>query len=340
MRSTWVALGITVSLAACTTDAQQPMPQVQDLQQGVNILDADASRGVVAAYRDGDDVVYLETRIGKLKPAVYREADPTEPPNEVDMMIVDKNGLPFYVQRGGDEYVDATWNQKIAIAKSTKLPAGYDRNHDFLLAQKLGQQFEKVADPVLAQSIYHIHAMGLQATPDRDPGLIAAATKIAATPLTATSDQAYWAGSGWWYPLGRLYSKCIFLCAAHHSAVSNWQWPNGGSAYQIVENYCNHGTCAGSMSWECDHYSDWRYNPTTSGEGSTNTGNSGAGCVTGYDWWGGYNTHLCNDDSAYELMQIKEGTASTSVGDSYSFNWGNYSCYVGRGKWASPGCGE
>jgi hypothetical protein len=339
MRSSWVALGIIAGLAGCTTDEQQQLPKVSDLQQGVNILDAQAGRGVVAAYREGNDVVYLETRIGKLKPAIYRE-DPTEPANEVDMMIVDANGLPFYVQRGGDDYVDPTWNQKIAIAKSTKLPAGYNRNHDFALAQKLGQQFEKVADPSLAMSTYHIHVMGLQQTPDQDPGLIAASAKIAATPLPATSDQAYWSGGGWWYPVGRLYSKCVALCVGHHSAVSNWQQQNGTNYYQIVENYCNHGTCAGSMGWECDHYSQWNYNPSTTGEGSTNTGNSGAGCTTGYNWWGGGNSHLCNDDSAYELMQIKEGTTNTSWGGNYSFNWGNYSCYVGRGKWASPGCGE
>ena len=339
MRSTWIALGITLGIASCTTDSQPQLPQVSDLQQGVNILDAQAGRGVVAAYREGDNVVYLETRIGKLKPAVYRQEDPNEPANEVDMMIVDKHGIPFYVQRGGDEYVDPTWNAKIAIAKSTKLAADEDRNADFALAQKLGQQFERVADPSLADSTFHIHNMGAQPTPLQDPGLIAAAAKIQQTPLPS-SDQAYWNGAGWWYPLGRLYSKCIFLCAAHHSAVSNWQWPNGGSAYQIVENYCNHGTCAGSMSWECDHYSDWRYNPSSTGEYSGSTGTVSGGCVTGYDWWGGYNTHLCNDDSAYELMEIKEGTTSTSWGDSYSFNWGNYSCYVGRGKWASPGCGE
>ncbi|MBV8762531.1 MAG: hypothetical protein JO257_34925, partial [Deltaproteobacteria bacterium] len=68
MRSTWVAIGITLGLGGCTTDSQPSLPQVSDLQQGVNILDADAARGVVAAYREGDDVVYVETRIGKLKP--------------------------------------------------------------------------------------------------------------------------------------------------------------------------------------------------------------------------------------------------------------------------------
>jgi hypothetical protein len=189
-------------------------------------------------------------------------------------------------------------------------------------------------------STYHIHVMGLQPTPDKDAGLIAASAKIAATPLPTTGDQAYWSGGGWWYPVGRLYSKCVALCAGHHSAVSNWQQQNGTNYFQIVENYCNHGTCAGSMGWECDHYSQWNYNPSTTGETYSGTNASTGGCTTGYDWWGGYNTHLCNDDSAYELMQIKEGTTNTSWGGNYSFNWGNYSCYVGRGKWASPGCGE
>jgi len=341
MRSTWVALGIALGLASCTTDSQPPLPQVSELQQGVNILDAQPGRGVVAAYRDGDDVVYLETRVGKLKPAIYRE-DPNEPANEVDMMIVDKNGIPFYMQRGGDEYVDPTWAAKIAVGKHAKLPANWDRNRDFALAQQLGVQFARVADPALKDSIYPITEMGLQPTPQQDPSLLAASKKIAATALPLGSDQAYWSGGGWWYPLGRLYSKCVAGCIGHHSSVANWEQANGTNYFQTVEIYCNHGTCAQSsgISWECDHYSQWNYNPYQTGETYGGTDAVTGGCVTGYDWWGGGNTHLCNDDSAYELFEIKEGTWQTSAGDNYWFNWGNYSCYVGRGKWASPGCGE
>jgi hypothetical protein len=339
MRNTWMVLGLTLGLAGCTTD-QDALPQVGELQQGITILDADAARGVVAAYREGDAVVYLETRIGALKPSIYRESDPEDTANEVDMMIVDSHGMPFYVQRGGDAYVDPTWDQKIAIAKATPPAADQDRNRDFALAQKLGQAFPQVADKSLAISTYHVVSMARMPTPDKDPGLIAAASKIKNTPLPATSDQGYWSGAGWYYPLGRLYEKCVALCAGHHSAVSNWQWPNGGSAYQIVENYCNHGTCAPNMSFTCDKYSDWRLNPAITGEWKGDTGTSGAGCTTGYNWWGGSNSHLCNDDSAYELMQIKEGVVNTSAGGQYSFNWGNYSCSVGRGKWAVPGCGQ
>lgn len=337
MRGLWMAFGITVGLASCTTDEQ--LPKVEELQQGVTILDADAARGVVAAYREGDDVIYLETRIGNLKPAIYRDSDPDDTANEVDMMIVDSHGKPFYLQRGGDAYVDPTWDQKIAIGKATPLAAGQDRNRDFALAQKLGRAFPALADKSLAMSTYHVAMMGRQMTPIEDPGLVAAATKIRNTPLP-TADQGYgtWSAGGWFYPLGRLYEKCLALCAGHHSAVSNWQY--NGSYWSTVENYCNHGTCAGSMGWTCDKYSDWRYNPWITGEGNTNLSSSGAGCTTGYDWWGGSNTHECNDDSAYELMQIKEGTVNTSAGGQYSFNWGNYSCYVGRGKWAVPGCGQ
>ncbi len=339
MRGLWIGLGMVISLAGCTTD-QAPLPPAAELQQGITILDADAARGVVVAYRENDDVVYLETRIGALKPAIYRESDPNDTANEVDMMITDKNGIPFYVQRGGDTYVDPTWDQKVAIAKGTKATADMDRNRDFALAQKLGQQFSQVADKTLAVSTYHIAMMGQQPTPQQDPGLVAAFAKITTTPIPTSGEQAKWSGGGWWYPLGRLYSKCLALCIGHHSAVSNWQQQNGTNYFQIVENYCNHGTCAGAMGWECDHYSTWIYNPWTTGEWETNTSISGSGCTTPYDWWGGSNTHLCNDDSAYELMQIKEGTGNTSYGGQGNFNWGNYSCNVGRGKWASPGCGE
>ena len=340
MRTTWIAMGLTLGLVSCTTE-QDSLPKVSELEQGVTILDSDPARGVVAAYREGDAVIYLETRVGALKPAVYRESDPGEPANEVDMMIVDSRGLPFYIQRGGDAYVDPTWNEKVAIAKATPLAPDQDRNRDFALAQKLGQVFPQVADKSLAVSTYHIEVMGRQATPIQDLGAIGAAEKIRNTPLP-TAEQAYWTQSreGWYYPLGRLYEKCVGPCfvGAKHTAVSNWQW--NGSAWQTVENYCNHGTCAGSMSWSCDKYSDWRLNPAWTGEHSGSTSISGAGCTTRYDWWGGSQSHECNDDSAYELMQIKEGVVNTSAGGQANFNWGNYSCNVGRGKWASPGCGQ
>ncbi|MBV8758382.1 MAG: hypothetical protein JO257_13940 [Deltaproteobacteria bacterium] len=322
------------------------MPKVSELQQGINILDADAARGMVAAYREGDDVVYVETRIGALKPAIYRE-DPNEPANEVDMMIVDKNGIPFYMQRGGDQYVDSTWANKIELGKHAKLPANWDRNHDFALAQKLGLAIDKVAEPSMAMSTYHIHNVGMQLTPDKDPGLVAAMAKIKSTPLPTTGvDQAYWSGGGWWYPLGRLYSKCVALCAGHHSSVANWEQANGTNYFQTVEIYCNHGTCAqaSGISWECDHYSQWNNNPYQTGELGSSTSANNGGCYTSYNWWGGNNTHLCNDDSAYELFEIKEGKWQTSHGDNYYFYWNNgngeFSCSQGHGRWASPGCGE
>lgn len=336
MRATWIALGISLGLISCTTEEQ--MPQVGELEQGVTILDSDPARGVVAAYREGDDVIYLETRVGALKPSIYRESEPGEPANEVDMMIVDAHGMPFYIQRGGDAYVDPTWDAKIAIAKATPV-LSEERNRDFRMAQKMGRLFPQVADKSLAVSTYHVEMMGRQVVPMEDAGAQAALTKIKNTPLP-NGESAYgtWYGSGWYYPLGRLYEKCVALCVGHHSAVSNWQW--NGSAWQTIENYCNHGTCAGNMSWTCDKYSDWRLNPQVTGESNGNTSISGAGCTTRYDWWGGGGSHLCNDDSAYELSQIKEGTINTSLGGQSNYNWGNYSCNVGRGKWAVPGCGQ
>jgi hypothetical protein len=339
MRTSWIALGITVGLTGCTTH-EASLPNVEQLEQGVTILDADPVRGVVAAYREGDHVVYLETRVGNLKPAIYRESDPDDPAHEMDMMIVDKHGVPFYVQRGGDVYVDPTWNEKLAIAKSRPTIADHDRNLDFALAQKLGQEFPRIADHALADHTFHIQVMGSQPTPAENPVLKERAQVILSTPLPTDRDQPYWSGSGWWYAWPDVHKKCIYLCAGEHSAVANWQWRDGGSSWSLVEQYCNHGTCATGMSRQCSRDYGWKYNPSHTGEYSQSTWVSGAGCATRYDWWGGSNTHLCNDDTAYEMMQIKEGRVNTSLGGQWNFNWGNYSCNVGRGKWSSPGCGQ
>ena len=337
MQKSLIAIGITL-LAGCTDEAQ--LPKVNDLQQGVTILDADPARGVVAAYREGDDVVYLETRVGALKPSIYRESDPLEPAHEMDMMLVDKNGIPFFVQRGGDTYVDPTWDAKIRLAKGTLAAADEHRDRDFALAKKLGQQFGQIAPKDLTAHTFHIDAMGQRPTPAENPEMIARAEKIVATPLPQVSDEPYWSGGGWWYAWPDVHKKCVALCAGTHSAVANWQWRDGGSSWSLVEVYCNHGTCATSMGVQCSRDFGWKYNPAHTGESSGGTGNSGAGCTTRYDWWGGSNSHLCNDDTAYEMVQIKEGTVNTSLGGQSSFRWGDFSCYVGKGKWSSPGCGQ
>src|SRR3569833_3174076 len=102
-----------ICAVGCTSSVDTRTP-VADLNQGLNMLDtSDASWGVTAAYRENDHAVYLEQRVGAMKPQAYREEAPEEPANEIDMRFVDENGITFFVQRGGDGYVDPTWAQEV-----------------------------------------------------------------------------------------------------------------------------------------------------------------------------------------------------------------------------------
>jgi len=91
----------------CTSSATDTRPPISELKQGLNMIDiGDPSWGVAAAYVKDGHVVYLEQRLGALKPKAYRDESPEQPANEIDMRFVDETGKTFFVQRDGDTFVD------------------------------------------------------------------------------------------------------------------------------------------------------------------------------------------------------------------------------------------
>src|SRR5689334_6709633 len=101
----------------CTSSATDTRPSISELKPGLNMIDIeDPSWGVDAAYVKDGHVVYLEERLGAMKPQVYRDSAPDEPANEIDMRFVDETGKTFFVQRGGDQFVDPTWNDDINMS--------------------------------------------------------------------------------------------------------------------------------------------------------------------------------------------------------------------------------
>src|SRR5438067_629360 len=101
-------------IAGCSDDAKSERPPISQLKDGVNLLEVkDASWGVNAAFVKNNRVVYVQTRIGALKPDVYRQMDPNEPAYETDMRFVDGKGNTFYAQRGGDSFADASWEKDV-----------------------------------------------------------------------------------------------------------------------------------------------------------------------------------------------------------------------------------
>jgi hypothetical protein len=114
------------------------------------------------------------------------------------------------------------------------------------------------------------------------------------------------------------------------------------------------------MTYRCSSNSGvWRDNPWLTGEASGSTGTVSGGCRTNYSWDSGGWDHLCNDDSAYELWQIKNGSGGdgnqwSTNGNGYSFiyngagtggdgSWVNYACQCNANNgcnndWSRPIC--
>ena len=321
---------------------------------------SDPSWGMTAAFVKDGHVVYLEQRVGALKPQVYRDTAPEEPANEVDMRFVDENGVTFYVQRGGDTYVDPTWHDDINAAFSASVSPD-QRIADFQLAKEAAQAISLKLPDGFAALDYHVKQFAARPVPEEDPLLIGRVDEIESK---RPADQPYWdwgGGEAWWWLQGDLYDKTVcsvWVCVARHSGVAMFAY-NGG--WSLVVNGCNHGSCPGSsnMRYACSSNSGvWRQWVSLTGE--HNGGNSvGAGCRTSYSWNSGGWDHLCNDDSAYELWQIKNGSMGdgnqwNQNGNAYSFlyngpgtggdgSWVNYACYCGANNgcnndWSRPIC--
>jgi hypothetical protein len=350
-----------IAAIGCTSSATDTRPPISELKPGLNMIDTgDPTWGVSAAYVKDGHVVYLEERLGALKPQVYRDSAPNEPANEIDMRFVDETGKTFFVQRGGDEYVDATWSDDINLSFKNPAPDA-QRVNDFVLAREAAAAFAHDATPDLQAYSFHAAQFAAKPAPSQDPEMIKKAANIEASRPTETG-YASWGGGGSWWLEGDLYSKntgCAFwVCVAKHSGVAMFAYQTG---WQLVINSCNHGSCPGysDMSYNCYSTSGvWRSNPSLSGEASGSTGTISGGCLTSYSWNSGDYNHLCNDDSAYELWQIKNGNSGgwsyDTNGNGYDFvyngpgtggdgGWVNYACTCAynngcNNDWSRPYC--
>src|SRR5689334_24833467 len=112
--------------------ANNDRPTVSSLEQGLNLIDvSDPTWGMSTAYVKGEHVVYIETRVGTLKPEFYRMVYEGDSTHEMDMRWVDEQGRTFLVQRGGDNFVDPSWETEIeaSVANSANItPEDMKRN--------------------------------------------------------------------------------------------------------------------------------------------------------------------------------------------------------------------
>src|SRR5208283_2184887 len=95
-------------------------PSASQLKEGLTVLDSrDPTFGVSAAYVKSGRVVYIESRVGNLKPEVYRSEGRNEPDYEMDLRIVDHNNFTVFAQRGGDNFAESSWNADLARSSAS-----------------------------------------------------------------------------------------------------------------------------------------------------------------------------------------------------------------------------
>jgi hypothetical protein len=345
-----------VALLGCAEEKVNLRPPIGELHDGLNMIEtSDPEWGIAGAFVKNARVIYFETRVGAPKPDVYRTAWPNDPASEIDMRFVDQNGLTFYVQRGGDNYVDPAWEDDVKATRAAVLTIdGRQRELDFEMAQEAAQAFGAAAPASLRDHTYQMSGFAAMLPPSQDAAMILRAQKISQEVRPEVPRAGFSYGAWSWLETD-LYSAntgCFaWICWAKHSATLMWDYEgyyNASGAWTpigwvLAINACNHGRCYNELGYNCYSQGGWFWNATVNGEANHNSTAINGACQTPYDWDSGGWDHLCNDDSAYELWQAKNGGTGSAAygtgGDGYRFQWFNASSSKGNSYFACD-CGS
>ncbi len=369
-----IVAGYSVSsLVGCASNASttSSRPGAAQLKEGLNVLEmTDPAVGLSAAYVQSGRVVYIETRVGSLKPEVYRNDSPEAPANEMDTRIVDHNDYTFYAMRGGDNFADPSWASDIARSYAPTAP-DTDRALDMAIARQGVTELIQVAPASFKDHVFHLNAFLEKANPMTDPKLVQNQATLEGKHATPAEQKAYgtYANGAWTEVYAEKWSmplvELTWFYAASHSATELYAYYSGAPGNTWVAEFgsCNHGNCPGGSKMSADCYS-WNSasnvyaggitvsGATTSSLTGANDGNGG--CQTAYDWDSGSGSHLCNDDAAYELYQTVHGStnqsgwaitgqASHCRGSLCGSSPSNFACNCANGAcsgdWNTPNCG-
>ncbi len=315
--ATVLALGLGVTGCTATVD------DAGELAQGLTVLDH-TEASISLAYRQADDVIFLQALRGEQVPEPYR-SHPEFPPFEIDARFTDGDGFIFYLQQGGHGWVEPAWGEAMDRQVADRTPMVGSNEVLFRLATEASRTMrDDIADQIgedaaaaLAPEIDSILAYASQAHKQyrqnnamrlrslREEGLDGIPTETIPTP---TGDVAYGTPGpdDPYYSCSAAASYALSLHAdsldgipgyagGYHSATAR-HWFNGvascGGVYS-VHNTCNHGRCGTTMTTR--HMSGYK-------AFSANVLNA-FHCMGGYEWDsdGGYYGHNCHDDTRIQM---------------------------------------
>ena len=340
IRRTLGTLGMCVIVLGTVAVGCGGAPSPTSTQQGgLTILHSDPAVGVSASFSENGRVVFLETRVGAPKGILYQKSFPNEPLFEMDSRVVDQEGRTFQLNRGGDRFVDPTWAPDAMANNHLQSAAeGVQRDNDFAIARDAARVFAAQAGPELADHVFHLTNL-TRIVPSEDPVLRAEAAVLRAQRVGDVAFNSNGCSSN--TQEGKIYTASLSgaeglvseINGAQHSTVGGWNYNHCTDTWDQQVNSCNHGPCAQSSSTTlgCNTQSGAVAAPALLDywvdEPSGTTGTVSGACTSKYGivvaditlFGAGNPDHVCNDDSAYELEEIKQHTKSTTYGTGANF---------------------
>jgi hypothetical protein len=321
----------TVVGCSSTPSSAGGRPTVDQLSEGVNVFSSDTTR-VEGAFKQGGHAVYFETRQGAPILDIYKQAMPDQVgDHEMDARILDEQGHILVIQRGGDNFVDPTWDRDLGLQKSAPVTISLATMRlaaqaaDALIATTSPPREHRLALTGLAGAV----GQRAQDLFDSKGGKIHAMATNAQCTLDDPNGWANTSDESCTWGLGtsnyKIHYQCIVsvfgACLGDHSSMEI-----DDGAYTLYS--CNHGACAYSMgSVSCQ--ASGLTGACFQAEGSTSISQVQGGCQTPYAWNSGGGDHNCHDDSTLQGWGARYGCQYTGGGSGYVCN--------GQNWWMAPG---
>lgn len=306
-----LALAATQGCAADPTSTSETPASASELPQGLTVLPSLREDTISLAYKKGDHAIFIQAVRGKPTPPPYQITEGA-PKFEIDARFVADNGRVFYSRQGGDGWIDPNWQDDFARQQTMLKTTRVSNEALFAMAEEAVLEFDKVLPAQLgprvaqlAPELTAIREFGLGAKvrfSEQKARFLDHMKEIGKTVTevpygTNGPEDADWTISNASYNYIAVHDQAITatLGIGRHSATRIYGWTG---SWQVVHDFCNHGSCASGMSQKCLlQY----YEATTDFKAwVANT------CKTGYDAFSN-DGHNCHDDSRVQMSNFVYG---------------------------------
>ena len=302
-----LASAATQGCAAEPTSSETPSTAAE-LPQGLTVLPTTTENTVSLAFKKGDHAIFIQAVRGKPTAPSYQMTEGA-PKFEIDARFVADNGRVFYSRQGGDGWIDPTWQDEFARQQAMLKPTRVSNEALFAMADEAVKQFDAVLPAQLgarvkdlAPELTAIREFGEGAVvrfAEQKVKFLAQMTKLGKTVTevpygTNGPEDADWTIANASYNYMAVHDQGIdsTLGLGRPSASRIYGWTG---SWQVVHDFCNHGSCASAMPQKC--FLQYYEALTEFKAWTANT------CKTGYDAFSN-DGHNCHDDTRVQLSNF------------------------------------